>query len=103
MSQWGVMTWDANGNPNNNGMVTTSVLSYAALGSGALSGSWTLNVPSSYSLKFIFLLNGNEDASGNMRQITVSGNTVTMSSAAANAVGDNIFPPGAGWLIFYVV
>lgn len=98
---YGIGVWDENGKDINNGMLPTLVLSYVSLSSGELSGSWSINVPSGNRLNFHFLLNGNEDGKGNRRNITVSGNIVNMSSADSNATGDNIYPPGAGWLIFW--
>ncbi|MBD8153313.1 hypothetical protein [Pantoea agglomerans] len=102
MAQWGFGVWDANGKDVNKGFVPTLVLSYAGLSSGQLSGSWSFDLPQGTKLNFLFLLNGNEDGKGNRRSITVSGNTVNMTSAAENATGDSIFPPGAGWLIFWL-
>lgn len=101
MAQWGFGVWDANGQDVNKGLLPTLVLSYVALASGQLNGSWSLNVPSGTRLNFHFLLNGNENGDGDRRSITVNGNTVNMSAAASTATGDNIFPPGAAWLIFW--
>jgi hypothetical protein len=101
MAQWGFGAWDANGKDVNKGLVPTLVISYVGLSSGQLGGSWSLSVPQGRKLNFLFLLNGNEDGKGSRRNITVNGSTVNMVAAAQNATGDNIFPPGAGWLIFW--
>lgn len=100
---YGFGTWDANGFDNNKGIVPTSILSYASLASGNLTGNWSFSVPSGRTLRFLFFLNGNEDGGGNRRSIVVSGASVIMSAASSGATGTNIFPPSAAYIIFYVV
>jgi len=82
VSDFGVMTWDANGVPNNYGIKPVSVIQIIHLSSGQNSGTYTFsNIPAGMKVGFVMTLeNGNSPSVG--RRVVASGNTITISPAS---------------------
>nr|CAI9420964.1 outer membrane protein [Escherichia phage morffagbaw] len=90
MAEYGISTWDANGNYNNYGIKPSVVVGMFSLSTGQVSGSYTFNVPSGYKLSYAISLDEGSSA-GDRRKITIAGNTVTISNAGAS-IGADIWP-----------
>lgn len=90
MAEYGISTWDANGNYNNYGIKPSVVVGMFSLSAGQVSGSYPFNVPSGYKLSYAISLDEGSSAS-NRRKITISGNTVKISSAG-DSIGADIWP-----------
>lgn len=87
MSDFGVMTWDANGNPNNYGIKPVSVVATIQLTQGQNSGSWSFTIPAGMKVGFTFTLEtGSSPNIG--RRVVASGNTITISAASTIGVGN---------------
>lgn len=98
---WGIQTWDANGKPNNYGLVPISVLGYFAVAAGQQSGAASYIVPSGFRMEFLQVT-----ASANYttirRTITVSGGTITLGAASENNFGAGTYPAINGFIIVYL-
>ena len=101
MADWGVMTWDGSGNKNNTGILPTFILGYSQISKGQASGSFSYALPSGMGASFIFIPFGSDDGSS-WRTITISGETVTLSSSSSGS-GANTYPIAAGLIVVYAV
>ncbi|EIF6650266.1 hypothetical protein H6D83_000959 [Escherichia coli] len=90
MATFGVATWDASGKANNYGIRPSVVVGYISLSSGQVSGTYTFTVPTGCKLSYGMTLD-HGTTSTTRRKITISGGTVSISSAG-NTVGANIWP-----------
>lgn len=98
---YGVQTWAANGSPNNFGVKPVSVITSILLNAGQKTGSWTFSVSPGLKLNYYHV---NNDSSGNgnglgRRKVTISGNTITVSSAGDSEYAANTFRDGRAFLI----
>ncbi|MDQ1226452.1 hypothetical protein QE443_002613 [Pantoea ananatis] len=75
---WGFGTWDAAGRDNNTGLVKINAVGTMQFDSN-YTGTQSFYLPSGYSLSYLHQAGGNYI--GRMR-ITISGNSVTISSVA---------------------
>lgn len=97
---WGVQTWDANGIPNNYGIKPVSVIGFIPLAAGQNSGTYTFsNVPAGMKVGFALTLETGSSASVG-RRIVASGNTITISAASTNGLGN--YPSNAVDMIVYL-
>ncbi len=101
MADWGIQTWDANGVPNNYGLVPITVVGRIQVALGQVSGSWSFNVPSGFVLDYIQAPNsfGYTDV---RRVINISGGNITMASGDASSFGIGTESAQAAYIIFYV-
>ncbi|HBC8645208.1 hypothetical protein [Citrobacter sp. CK206] len=81
MAIYGAQTWDEQGVSNNKGITPFNAQMQIAL-SANQTGSWTIQNPYGAPVGFIFIPTGSKELNTNEvnRSITVSGNTVTVSS-----------------------
>ena len=100
MSDFGIATWDAAGNYNNYGIKPVSVIGIVTLASGQNSGTYTFsNVPAGMKVGFALTLEtGSSPSVG--RRIVASGNTITISAASTNGLGN--YPSNAVDMIVYL-
>lgn len=99
---YGFQSWDANGNPNNYGIVPVSVAGYIALAQGQKSGTWSYNVPPGLRLSFFWV--ANQDQYGvSKRRITVSGNQIVVSDAPDNALESGVYPATQGFIVVQIM
>lgn len=90
MTTFGIATWDANGKANNYGIKPSVVVGYISLSSGQVSGTYTFTVPTGCKLSYAMTLDYGT-ISSTRRKISISGGTVSISSAG-NTVGADIWP-----------
>ncbi|WP_313105207.1 hypothetical protein [Pseudescherichia vulneris] len=98
---WGIQTWDANGNPNNYGLVPISVLGYFAVAAGQQSGAANYVVPAGFRMEFM-QVTASDSYTTARRSITVSGGTITLGAAADNNFGAGTYPAISGFVIAYL-
>ena len=98
---WGIQTWDANGNPNNYGLVPISVLGYFAVAAGQQSGAASYTVPAGFRMEFL-QVTASADYTTARRTITVSGGTIILGAAAENNFGAGTYPAINGFVIVYL-
>ncbi|WKZ94123.1 hypothetical protein P0E69_09735 [Chimaeribacter arupi] len=96
----GIQTWDANGVPNNTGIVPVLVAGTLYLGAGQNAGSWNYPIMAGYGLGYIMSPVTGESISGTRRRVTISGGSVTLSDAAGQ-YDANSFVAFECWLIVY--
>lgn len=100
---WGVQTWDANGKPNNYGIKPVSVYGTQILANGQKSGAWTVPVPSGLRLNYYHVANASETSSAGLgngrRKVTVSGNTISVSSAGDTEYAANTYQAARAFLV----
>ncbi|EGE2449360.1 TPA: hypothetical protein ACPFPT_001106 [Escherichia coli] len=99
MATFGVATWDANGNPNNYGIKPSVVVGYISLSSGQVSGTYNFTVPTGCKLSYAMTLDYGTTSS-TRRKISISGGTVSISSAG-DTVGANIWPASQCELVIF--
>lgn len=86
---YGFGTWDANGVDNNTGLVKINALGVMQVSAG-YTGSQSFNLPSGYTMDFLVQQAG---AMGSgRRRISVSGNTITVSSAGSGDYSEGTWP-----------
>lgn len=103
---WGVQTWDKNGSPNNYGIKPVSVYGTLLLSNGQKSGTWTIPVPAGLKLNYYHVSNASETSSGGLgsgrRRVTVSGSTITVSSAGDTEYAADTYPAARAFLIIAI-
>lgn len=87
MAEYGIATYDANGNYNNYGIRPVTVVDVVRLSAGQVSGSYSYTIPAGTKLGYAVGLDAGATGAG--RRITVSGNT--MSVSPASAPGNGVF------------
>jgi len=98
---WGIQTWDANGNPNNYGLVPISVLGFFAVAAGQQSGAASYVVPAGFRMEFL-QITASDSYTRARRTITVFGGTITLGAAAETDFGPNTYPAINGFVIAYL-
>lgn len=99
---WGFQSWDANGKPNNYGIVPISVAGVFKLTSGQQSGSYSYSVPDGYALQFaVGFTPANYTAK--RRRINISGNSIVITSAADSSMGGDVYQADVADVIVYMV
>lgn len=98
---WGIQTWDANGNPNNYGLVPISVLGYFAVAAGQQSGAASYTVPAGFRIEFL-QVTASDSYTSARRTFTVSGGTITLGAAAETNFGAGTYPAINGYVIAYL-
>lgn len=99
---WGFQTWDANGIPNNTGIVKVFTIGTIRVERDQNAGSWNFTVPHGYAVDFMSIQDG-KDFPQKRRGLRVIGNN-TIEMFDANGVwGGGTAPAYAGWVIFYLV
>ena len=97
----GIQAWDANGNPNNYGLVPISVLGFFSVAAGQQSGAASYTVPAGFMLEFLHVT-ASDSYTRARRTITVSGGTITLGAAAETDFGPNTYPAINGFVIAYL-
>ncbi|WP_158783270.1 hypothetical protein [Pantoea sp. BAV 3049] len=98
---WGVQTWDAAGKPNNYGLVPVALVGQISLDAEQVSGSWSFTVPAGYRLDYLYLPKLSAYTQ-TRRAITISGGTVTVSSASSSTFGYGTEMAYAAFIIVYL-
>ena len=98
---WGIQSWDANGNPNNYGLVPISVLGYFGVAAGQQWGALSYAVPAGFRMEFL-QVTASDSYTIARRTITVSGGTITLGAAADNNFGAGTYPAINGFVIVYL-
>ncbi len=98
---YGIQTWDANGNPNNYGLVPISVLGFFAVNQNQQSGSVSYTVPAGFVMDILQVSSG-ETYSQTRRTVTVSGGSISIGAAADTNFGANTYPAIAGFIIAFL-
>ncbi|WP_182928643.1 hypothetical protein [Klebsiella sp. WP3-W18-ESBL-02] len=103
---WGVQTWDANGVPNNYGIKPVSVYGTILLSDGQKTGSWSITVPAGLRLNYYHVANTSETSNvglGNgRRRITVSGNSIIVSSAGDTEYAADTYQAARAFLVITI-
>lgn len=102
MVSWGIQTWDANGNPNNTGIVPVLVVATVYLSAGQVSGTYSYAVPSGFNVAAIQSPITGDAYSGSRRKITGSGSTITISNASDD-YSAGTYTAEECWLVIYLV
>ncbi|WP_414146873.1 hypothetical protein ACMGGR_11255 [Erwinia sp. BNK-24-b] len=101
MAEWGIRTWDASGYDNNTGLVRVLVKGYFSVSSGQQSGSYSVSLPSGYSLDYLF-----QPSSGTLtssrRRVSISGGTLTISPVPDSDFSAGTQPALGGNFLVYV-
>ncbi len=101
---YGFATWDGSGNYNNNGLQAVNVVGYVRIDENTLNATFTFNLPTGTSLRFLVMPDSSTDGTGdNRRRIYVSGNAVVVEPAPNNVAGTDRFPLNAMFIMGYVV
>ncbi|MEL4014401.1 hypothetical protein [Dryocola clanedunensis] len=98
---WGIQTWDANGKPNNYGLVPVSVVGFFAVGQNQQSGSVSYPVPAGFVMDVLQVCSG-ETYTQTRRTVTVSGGNISIGAAADDNFGTNTYPAIAGFVIAFL-
>lgn len=98
MAEYGIATYDANGNYNNYGIKPVTVVGIQKLNTGQTSGSYSYAIPEGTKVGYAVSLpsGGNEAA----RRISASGNTINIT--ATTAPGDGVFAAEECYLIVFL-
>lgn len=98
MAEYGIATYDANGNYNNYGIKPVTVVAVVRLSSGQTSGTYSYAIPAGTRLGYAVALD--EGAVGAGRRISVSGNTMTISPATSP--GEGVFSASACNVVLFL-
>lgn len=99
---WGFQTWDANGIPNNTGIVKVFTIGAIRVEQNQKAGSWSFTVPNGYTVDFMSLQDGIGFTQERRGLRVIGNNTIEMFDA--NGVwGGGTAPAYSGWLIIYLV
>lgn len=98
---WGIQTWDANGKPNNYGLVPVSVVGFFAVSQNQQSGSASYTVPAGFVMDVLQVCSG-ETYTQTRRTVTVSGGNISIGAAADDNFGTNTYPAIAGFIIAFL-
>lgn len=101
MAVYGVQTWDANGRPNNTGLVPVFILGYVYLGENQ-EGSWGYSVPSGFVLDYMMVPNPGGLSQNGRRSINVSGGTITAVNNNGSDLSPNTFPRSPYTIIAFI-
>ncbi|MFD3249849.1 hypothetical protein [Rahnella aquatilis] len=102
MANWGIQTWDENGNPNNTGIVPVLVVATVYLSAGQVSGTYSYTVPPGFRVDAIQSPITGDGYSGSRRKITGSGGTITLSDASGD-YSAGTYTADECWLVIYLV
>lgn len=102
MANWGIQTWDANGNPNNTGIVQVLVVATVYLSAGQVSGTYSYTVPTGFEVAAIQSPITGDAYSGSRRKVTGTGGTITISDANGD-YSAGTYTADECWLIIYLV
>lgn len=99
---WGFQTWDANGIPNNTGIVKVFTIGIIRVEQNQKSGSWNFNVPSGYKIDFMSIQEG-IGFTGERRGLRVVNNKMVEMFDASGLWGGGTAPANSGWVVIYLV
>lgn len=102
MAVYGIQTWDANGVPNNTGIVQVMTLGHVYLSAGQVSGSWAYTVPPGFRVQAVQSPVTGDAYSDQRRKLNFNGNTLTISNAV-NDFSANTMTADEAWLVVYMV
>lgn len=100
MAEYGIATYDANGNYNNYGIKPVSVVGVISLSSGQTSGSYSFTIPTGTKVGFVVSNALDSGASSPGRVITASGNTITIGPASSSGYG--VYPSNANEVVVFL-
>lgn len=101
MAEYGIATYDANGNYNNYGIRPVTVVGNISLANGQVSGSYSFNIPNGTKVGFVVSTQSDSLISyTNKRLISASGNTITISSTTG--YGNGVTSIGASNVIVFL-
>lgn len=98
MAEYGIATYDANGNYNNYGIRPVTVVDVIRLSAGQTSGSYTYNIPSGTKLGYAVALDSGATGAG--RRILASGNNISIYPASSP--GDGVFSASACNVVLFL-
>lgn len=102
MANFGIQTWDAGGVPNNTGIVKVMVLGSVYMANGQVSGTYSYNIPSGYTVAAVQSPITGESFSGSRRKINAAGSTIKITNASGDYSTGTV-SADEGWLIVYLV
>lgn len=98
MAEYGIATYDANGNYNNYGIRPVTVVDVVRLSAGQTTGSYTYTIPGGTKLGYAIALDSGAIGAG--RRIAASGNNISISSASVP--GDGVFSASACSMVIFL-
>lgn len=98
MAEYGIATYDANGNYNNYGIKPVTVVGIIKVKEGQTSGSYSYTIPAG--TKVGYTVNLDRGGVGSARRITASGNTITISPASQPGTG--VYPSSQTSVIVFL-
>ncbi|MBH1892994.1 hypothetical protein I5T97_14170 [Serratia marcescens] len=99
---WGFQTWDANGIPNNTGIVKVFTIGTIRVEQNQKAGAWSFTVPNGYKIDFMTLQEG-IGFTQERRGVRVIGNNIIEMFDASGLWGSGTAPANSGWIIIYLV
>lgn len=102
MANWGIQTWDANGVPNNTGIVPVMVIGAFQVGLNQTTGSASYNVPAGFKLAALTSSVVIDPYTPTRRRISVNGGILTISDAT-NDYSAGTTTAYSTWIIVYLV
>lgn len=99
MAEYGIATYDANGNYNNYGIKPVTVVGVVKLNEGQTSGSYTYNIPAGYKVGYFITLDS-ANTPNNGRNISASGNSITITPS--NSTGPNYYAASECEMVVYL-
>jgi hypothetical protein len=106
MSEYGFSCWLEDGTPNNYGIKPVSVYGAQLLSNGQKAGSWTIPLAEGLKLNYYHVANASETSSGGLgsgrRKVTISGNTITVSSAGDSEYAANTYQAARAFLVITI-
>lgn len=98
---WGFQTWDANGKPNNYGLVPITVVGRLQMAFEQVTGSAVFAVPAGYVLDYI-QSPSSYGYTQVRRAVNISGGNVTITSAPQTSFGIGTESAQPGFIVFYL-
>ena len=99
MAEYGIATYDANGNYNNYGIKPVTVVGWNFLAAGQNSASFSYQIPAGMHVNYVVSLDDGS-VGGPGRAIIASGNTITVTPT--NSPGPNVYPSSNCYIIAYL-
>ena len=91
MAEYGIATYDANGNYNNYGIKPVSVVGIMTVPANTTSMSQSFNIPSGFKVGFVIAaIDAGSSGEGVIRVVRASGNTITVIPFSGSEYGSAV-------------